>query len=71
MDQQNKHALIEKMDRIDTILDDYESSIGLATYQNEFANTNTAYAYMNMININGGFIKFDQNGVVSPKDVVE
>ena len=48
MDQQNKHALIEKMDRIDTILDEYESSIGLATYQNEFANTNTAYAYMNM-----------------------
>ena len=48
MDQQNKHALIEKMDRIDTILDDYESGIGLATYQNEFANTNTAYAYMNM-----------------------
>ena len=44
MDQQNKHALIEKMDRIDTILDEYESSIGLATYQNEFANTNTAYA---------------------------
>ena len=33
MDQQNKHALVDKMDRIDTILDEYEGSIGLGTYQ--------------------------------------
>ena len=48
MDQQNKHALVDKMDRIDTILDEYEGSIGLGTYQSEFPNSNTAYAYMNI-----------------------
>jgi hypothetical protein len=48
MDQQNKHALIDKMERIDLILDEYESNIGLSTYHEEFLNSNTAYAYMNM-----------------------
>lgn len=48
MDQQNKHALVEKMEKIDTILDEYENSIGLSTYRTDFPNSNTATAYMNM-----------------------
>lgn len=48
MDQQNKHALVEKMEKIDSILDEYENSIGLSTYQIDFPNSNTANAYINM-----------------------
>jgi len=48
MDQQNKHALVDRMDRIDSILDEYEGSIGLDKYDEHFPNSNTAYAYMNM-----------------------
>ena len=48
MEKENKHTVVQQMEKIDRILDEYESQIGLEKYQEQFSKTEIAQQYLNM-----------------------
>lgn len=48
MEEKNKHQIVQRMEKIDLILDEYETSIGLATYSENFNNAPEAQKYLSL-----------------------
>lgn len=48
MEEKNKHSVVQQMEKIDKILDEYESSIGLGEYNQQFTHNDVAQQYLSM-----------------------
>lgn len=48
MEEKNKHQIVQKMEKIDSILDEYENRVGLSKYEEEFHNSSLAQYYMTL-----------------------
>lgn len=48
MEEKNKHQIVQRMEKIDSILDEYEVSLGLAKFNEDFGNAQEAQKYLSL-----------------------
>lgn len=48
MDRENQHPIVERMHKIDAVLDEYESSTGIGKYHDAFPESESAERYLSM-----------------------